>query len=122
MKNKKVMLEMMLIFGNPKTDWMGYKITKRNYLSYHHINEKRNGGEETIENGAILTKTSHQLLHKIEETNYDLYLEWQVLFLEINNYRKPLDDYLIGKIGHLKRETKEYFISLNNSKKLSLTI
>ncbi len=104
---------MLRIYGNPKTDWMGYKITQKNYVSYHHILEKRNGGIESVDNGAILSRTSHKLLHKIEQINYDLYLEWQLLFLEINHYRKPLDSELIGKIGHLKRETKEFFISLN---------
>ena len=122
MKNKKVIEEMLIIWGNPKKDWMGYNISKKNYVSYHHINEKRNGGLETIENGAILTRTSHLLLHRIELLNYDLYLEWQLLFLDINKSRKPLDDYFIGRIGHLKRETKEFYASLNEQVKLTLTL
>ena len=122
MKNKKVMIEMLKIWGYPKKDWMGYPITKKNYVSYHHINEKRNGGLETVENGAILTRTSHLLLHRIELLNYDLYLKWQLLFLEINASRRPLDDYFLAKIGHLKRETKEFYASLNKQVKLTLTL
>lgn len=122
MKNKSVLLEMFKIYGYSDKDWMGFKITKKNGISYHHIFEKRNGGEETVDNGAILTKNSHALLNRLEINNYDLYCKWNLLFMEINETKKPLDDYLIGKIGHLKRETKEFFISLNNTFEKSITL
>lgn len=121
MKNRKVLDEMLRIFGYPKKDWMGYKISKKNYISYHHILEKRNDGEETIDNGALLSRTSHQLLHKIELINYDLYLEWQCLFLDLNNLKRPLTENEYAKIGALKNETKNFFASLNNNSTLLLT-
>lgn len=48
-------------------DFMGYEF-KRTNASYHHLLvPKRNGGLETIENGAVLNgRTSHPYLHIIE--------------------------------------------------------
>ena len=47
-------------------DWMNYKITRSNSLTYHHIQKKSNGGEKTFENGALLTRKAHTYLHVIE--------------------------------------------------------
>lgn len=107
---------MLKIFNYPKKDWMGFTITKKNYISYHHILEKRNGGIESVDNGAILSRTSHLLLHKLEDINYDLYLNWQVLFLDINASKKPIDEYYYNEIEALKKETKIFFISLKDER------
>lgn len=122
MKNKKVLDEMLKIFNYPKKDWMGFTITKKNYISYHHILEKRNGGIESVDNGAILSRTSHLLLHKLEDINYDLYLNWQVLFLDINASKKPIDEYYYNEIEALKKETKIFFISLKDERYKSLIL
>ena len=69
---------------------MGFRITEENKPSYHHIikaEELRHNKESdiaTIENGAYLGKKSHELLHKIEVIDKDLYDLWNNLFLEIN--------------------------------------
>ena len=113
MKNKKVLEAMIAIFESKKIDWMGFKITKSNYRSYHHIDEKRNGGQESIDNGAILSRDSHKLLHLIEEKYYDLYLQWQLLFIDINNLRKPIDDTTLKRILQLQKETLLFVKSQN---------
>lgn len=118
MKDKKVMQELIRLF-NPKIDWMGFIITPKNYISYHHIDEKRNGGKETVDNGAILSRTSYMLLHKIEHFNKDLYLKWQLLFIDINLTRKPLTEDTLQKICELTLETKEFFISINKLDRIS---
>ena len=120
MKNKHILEEMIQIFGKQKFDWMGYKITPQNYISYHHILEKRNGGKETVDNGAILSKDSHILLHKLEQINYDLYLHWQLLFININEKKAPLDDDSLWEIEVLLKETKDFFVSLKDDRVLSL--
>ncbi len=118
MKDKKVMQELIRLF-NPKIDWMGFIITPKNYISYHHIDEKRNGGKETVDNGAILSRTSHMLLHKIEHFNKDLYLKWQLLFIDINLTRKPLTEDTLQRICELTLETKDFFISINKLDRIS---
>jgi hypothetical protein len=49
-------------------DFMGYRVTKENSLSFHHlVQPKRRGGKDEIENGAILVRnSSHDYLHIIE--------------------------------------------------------
>lgn len=78
-------------------DMMGY-VFKRNEATYHHlIIPKRLGGEESIENGAILNgNTSHPYLHVVESIDEDMFL---AITSEI------IDEKAIGRLdkGSLKR-------------------
>ena len=58
-------------------DFAGYKLQKGDIYTYHHnIIAKRNGGPETIWNGAILRQnTSHDYLHIIEKIDSDIFYE-----------------------------------------------
>ena len=56
-------LNLMLMIYQPKNDldWMGYKMTKSNRYTFHHIKEKRDGGKDEIKNGSNRTVTrTHQ--------------------------------------------------------------
>ena len=56
-------------------DFMGYVINSSKDVTYHHlVISKRNGGKETVKNGAILIKNSHKYLHLIERDDYNRYL------------------------------------------------
>lgn len=65
-----------------KMDFMGYEVSKKNTLSFHHlIVPHRNcksvklGEGYLWWNGAILNKsTSHEYLHLIEVKDYDMFL------------------------------------------------
>lgn len=89
MHNRFILEEMKRIYGHTRIDWMGYKVTKHNKLTYHHINEKRNGGEESVENGALLTRTAHDILHKLEIICPELYEEYNCIFKIINLSKRP---------------------------------
>lgn len=54
-------------------DFCGYSLQKGDIYTYHHnIIARRNGGQETINNGAILCgKSSHPYLHIIESKDID---------------------------------------------------
>ena len=56
-------------------DFAGYKLQKGDIYTYHHnIIAKRNGGPETIWNGAILCgKTIHPYLHLIEHYDPEIF-------------------------------------------------
>ena len=60
-----------------KIDFMGYRLNKKD-ASYHHlIIPRRLGGEESVDNGAVLNgRTSHPYLHVIE--NIDKGLFWEI--------------------------------------------
>ena len=102
--NNEVLKQMKKIYY-PKNkeyiDWMGFKITEVNKPSYHHIKKAEDLRKEnesdiaTINNGAYLGKKSHELLHKIEYLDKDLYDSWNYLFLVINKMNTyPIDDVL----------------------------
>lgn len=72
-------------------DFIGYKFNRSEQLSYHHnVIAKRNGGFETIRNGAILVRdTSHDYIHVIER------IDPEIFYLITS---EMLDENLKGKI------------------------
>ena len=80
---------MMKIYGTYDVDWMGDEIKSPSSLTKHHIVKKENGGENGISNYALLTQTSHRLLHYLEEHNYKSYCMLNSMFLELNRSVNP---------------------------------
>lgn len=108
MKNiTKIMIDQ---YNVQKIDWMGYKLNKDNLYTYHHIVKKEHGGEETIENGAILTKIAHEYLHKIECKDIELYNYINNVLKQINEQGfGPLKRQLLAIDFILKMFEKEHF-------------
>jgi len=71
---KDITREIINIYNLIDIDFMGYEFNLSN-ASYHHLLvARRKGGEETIENGAVLNrKTSHPYLHIIEGRDLDMF-------------------------------------------------
>ena len=69
---------------------MGFKINKISDLTFHHIIKAEDGGDYSLENGAILTKKTHDFLHCIEGKNHLTYDEINRLF-KIINTKKGID-------------------------------
>ena len=101
--NKRAVLHEMKKIYYPKDksyiDWMGFKITEENCPSYHHIEKAEDlksnneSTKATIGNGAYLGKKSHELLHRLEQVNKELYDSWNYIFSLINKMRVyPIDD------------------------------
>ena len=125
--NNEVLKQMRKIFypkGLPYVDWMGFRITDENKPSYHHIEKaedlrkKKESDIATFDNGAYLGKKSHELLHKIEIINKELYNNWNELFLEINQLRQYPSEEIWNKVYDL--QVISIKIIENNSKKLEL--
>lgn len=100
--NKLILKDMKKIYypkGSLNVDWMGFPVTEDNCPSYHHIEKASSLKEKnldtiaTVDNGAYLGKRSHELLHRIEQVDKDLYECWNMLFLMINKMKVyPIDD------------------------------
>ena len=91
---KKQCQEMLKIY-KPLSglDWMNYKITRKNDLTFHHIIKKQHGGTLDIDNGALLLPTAHQYLHIIEYKDLKTYLVLNKLFKIINQQmREPTQE------------------------------
>lgn len=125
--NNEVLKQMKKIFypkGVPYFDWMGFKVTEENKPSYHHIEKaedlrkKKESDIATLDNGAYLGKKSHELLHKIEMIDKELYNNWNELFLEINRLREYPSEDIWDKVFDL--QTISIKIIEKSSKKLKL--
>ena len=110
-----------LYYGVNDIDWMNYKITEGNPLTYHHIEEKRNGGKKNLQNGAPLTIEAHMYLNILENKTPKLYHRINTIFTEIHEQdspitleqRKMIQDILIYYESHLKNENKNKKLVLN---------
>jgi len=121
MTNSEILRKMKKIYypeGSEYLDWMGFKITDSNIRTYHHIvkkvvlNEENKDYTPTISNGAYLSKKSHELLHRIEQGDKDLYEEWNRIFsliVEIGTY--PPDD-----VWNMIFELQEKSLELDKNK------
>lgn len=81
---KKVLKLLVTKFAITEFDWMNFKITEENPLTFHHIKKVAQGGEETLDNGAPLTKYAQEYLHLIETCSFKLYRRINRVLAEIN--------------------------------------
>lgn len=77
--------QLLTIYGINDRDWMNFKISKKNPLTYHHIDKRENGGKSKTNNGALLTKKAHIFLHCIEHNNIEMYNQLNYYFKIINS-------------------------------------
>lgn len=81
---KKVLKLLVSKYAIEDFDWMNFRITQENPLTFHHIKKACQGGEETVENGAPLTRYAQEYLHLIESCNFKLYRRLNRVLNEIN--------------------------------------
>lgn len=67
--NKAVRKELEILYGCKDM----LTLLQSNKLTYHHILKKSHGGNNTLENGALLERLTHDWLHSLEYTDKDLY-------------------------------------------------
>lgn len=111
-----ILKEMLKIYQIKPLDFMGYKVTRENPYTYHHIQKKSDGGKKTIDNGAILTLNAHEYLNIIELTDERTYIALNQIFKLINNQKQAptLEQYQIINIMLSLYEEKH--INIRNSK------
>ena len=81
----EVRKKMIKIYNMKNMCWMGYKVSKNNPYTFHHIKKASEGGKLEIENGAILTKNAHDYLHLIETRDLELYIYINTILRNIND-------------------------------------
>lgn len=102
---KSVLEKLIERHGTYGTDWMGFTISRKNPLTYHHIQKNCHKGKRTIENGALLTKRAHRFLNCIEKDDPELYDEWNALFKDINDSELPPNEGHLQKIKTLREKS-----------------
>lgn len=94
---KPIVKEMLKIYRVKPLDFMGYKVTKENPYTFHHIQKRCDGGLATIDNGAILTLVAHEYLNIIEFKDISTYYALNEMFKIINRqgYAPTVEQYQI---------------------------
>lgn len=91
-KARQLKKEMIQVYGNEC--WMNYLVTKKNFISAHHIQEVRNHGKTEWGNIALITTNAHQYLNYMDREYHRLYMELNGLFKELNKtYMPPVEAY-----------------------------
>lgn len=91
---------MIKIYGTKDKCWMGYKLVKTSHglnATFHHLIKKENGGEETIDNGAVLSDVAHSYLHIIEYKDRSIYeaLNGMLTIINQQGYSPTIEQYRI---------------------------
>lgn len=108
-----VLKEMIKVYGIGEYDWMNFKITKENPLTFHHIKKEEYGGTRTIDNGALLSQLSHSYLHKIERMDKKTFNKISLILKRINENKAPTEEDLKEIDALLTDFELRYYKSLN---------
>ena len=98
---KRVLRIMIDIFQPEGVDWMNFALAKNNPYNFHHIVERRNGGEKSIDNGAILTRKAHTFLHMLENICPEAYQDLQEVFIRINGTKRPVTQDIVNEVDRI---------------------
>ena len=111
----KLMVNMYNLKG---IDFAGYKVSKDNPYTYHHLIKRCHGGKETIENGAILTKNAHEYLHIVETRALELYVYINNVLKQINEQgHEPLLRQILAIDYLLKLFEKDHINDVSSKNK-----
>lgn len=99
--------EMMNIYNTFELDWMGDIIKSPSDLTRHHIIKKQHNGENNINNYALLTTSSHHLIHYLEINYNKEYNLINSLLLELNKSQKEPTDEYYSKINSILKIVKK---------------
>ncbi len=110
---KEVTKELIKIYKPVDLDWLNYRVTRQNPLTYHHIIKREHGGLYTLDNGALLTQTGHHYLHIIEYKEIKLYEMLNKMFEIINKQRhaptqdqREIIEYILNEFYQLHKNDK----------------
>jgi hypothetical protein len=110
---KEVTKELIKIYKPVDLDWLNYRVTRQNPLTYHHIIKREHGGLYALDNGALLTQTGHHYLHIIEYKEIKLYEMLNKMFEIINKQRhaptpdqREIIEYILNEFYQLHKNDK----------------
>lgn len=109
--------EMINVYNTYEFDWMGDRINSPSDLTRHHIIKKQYNGIDDKSNYALLTTSSHHLIHFLE-TNYNKEYKYiNNMFLELNKSNKPPTEEYYNEIKSIMKRIKKSIKNKNRRKK-----
>lgn len=100
----RTLILMEYIFNPDGFDWLNIEVKKDNKYTYHHIVERKNGGDDSVENGAILTEIAHRFLNVLEQFCPEAYDDIQNIFIKINSSQMPPTKEIVREIDEILYE------------------
>ena len=85
-----VLKHLVIMYEIKEYDWLNFKITKDNPLTFHHIKKEQHGGEKSFKNGAPLTDLGHSYLHQIEAKDKRIFYELSKQLQRINDSKTKI--------------------------------
>ena len=113
MNNVKKILINMYHIKELGFDCMGYELMSGDIYTYHHIDEAKNGGYYTLDNGAILCGNTHNYLNVVERYDRIKFLLINQLLREMNENKK-IDFKRIEYINDILLEFESQFNDLED--------
>lgn len=102
-----ILNQMIKIYGISEYDWMNFKITKDNPLTFHHIVKKEAGGDKSIDNGALLTRLAHKYIHQIEHDDIKMFYRLNECLQKINDSKESPTEEMISYINYLLEQYED---------------
>lgn len=110
---KAVTKEMIKIYKPLDLDWMNYRVTRQNPITFHHIVKREHSGLYTFDNGALITEVGHRYLHIIEYKEAKIFYMLNKMFEIINKQRhaptqeqREIVEYLLNEFYQLHKNDK----------------
>lgn len=106
--NKLELLRLKKIFRPKDRDWLGFKITHNNPLTYHHLFKQIYGNWEELDikyqlhNGSLLTKNAHKYIHLLESIDHDKFVALTELMRQLNQSMTPPDEEYYEKVKKIR--------------------
>ena len=105
---------MIQIWNMQSMDWLGYDNLER--YSFHHLTKKCDGGEQTLNNGAVLHQNSHSYLHTIEHYDLDKYIFLNNILKAVNEQRTMPSIEQLKQIKLVLKEFQNEYEGKNSSR------
>ena len=83
------------------------ELDRRN-LTYHHIREKSRGGDNSVENGALLTNDNHSWFHKQPKFVQKLMDMVFIAYKKLKDYQRHVKEYKGGVYDEVDVEIVDY--------------
>lgn len=83
---RSIVKDLCIYYKMKDVDWLGYKLSRHDKFTFHHIVPRSKGGSSESSNCAVLCgSSSHQYIHIIEYKNPDTFKYLSLILKEINN-------------------------------------
>ncbi len=98
--------KMVKIYELTDKCFMGFPVNSNSKFTFHHCVKKEYGGNNSIDNGAVLTLEAHRFLNYLELNNYEIYYQINCKLIEISKGKQHPS---INQLKEIKNLIMQYY-------------